>query len=412
MCQLTLVNTGSELINKIFLSTLLQLDSLNNSDGTGFLSIIPGKKTNKYILYKTELAADRIEELGWEIRANISSNLPIMGHVRAASKGIEVKRENSHPFDGERFILAHNGRLYKKDEEVTWAATNDDTSIASDSLVFLQSLDKCAKKNPSMPFLQIIQKTMVDYKGKFALLIYDKLDGKFYVCRGSSADLHVQKVFTAPEEGGELQPIGFIVNTKRMSLSDASTISAPIAQIATNTRIFLDKIEELDKESVYEVNGVNLVKLGELKENPIYAPVSKPNTNFGSSFNRDSSISSSKVDLTIPMWMNAQKISAFMKEHFLSVWDIDALMYMFLGTTMADSTEESIEIFVNAVIPELSAQVNVKNRLKKILDPEYGVVFPYFYTQVKDLEYPWMLNNHKKIDQFCDYLKMWKRRYT
>jgi predicted glutamine amidotransferase len=405
MCQLALVNLGDPLLNGIFLSSLLQIDSVGNRDGTGFLYLSEDKKGLSCSLWKTKESADSIYDLGMEIRDDITTKYPVLAHVRYASKGIAATENNVHPFEGERFYLAHNGRLYGKDEAVQW--TSDDSGLESDSLIFLKSLEAEAVIHPEAGIVELLNTVMGNYKGKFALLIYDRYNNKHYVIRGSSADLHMAKIGIWNED--KMEEIGFIVNTKKSSLEDAIMISAQVAQIITGRCIVSDKVQELDKETIYEVSGINLVKIGELKEDTVTYTYTTGNGytggyGAGGAYTR-------YVDrgtASLPIWKLSDRISKFMEDHFLSIPDIDALFYIFLEVSMADAELDDLEKFVTQVIPKISAPKKIRERISKILG-ENGTIYQHVYGKVKGLEYPWMLNDPKKLDEICKTLTELKK---
>ena len=407
MCQLALVHLGDPVLNGIFLSPLLQVDSATNKDGTGFLAINNNKKGNvsNFTLWKTEMSADCITNLGMAIRECISSNHPVMGHVRYASKGIAPTKENSHPFEGERFYLAHNGRLYDKDAVVEWAS--DDTGTASDSLAFLTRLEREAVTSPKASIVELLNSAMKDYKGKFAFLIYDCRYNKQYAVRGTTADLHISHIGIENSKD-VVTPIGFIVNTKKDSLEDALTIAAQIAQIVTGKYIVYDDATILEKDSIYEVQGIDLVKIGELKESSVtytykqctgmatYAGYSRV---YPAATNTNDASSNWDIDLHRLM----DRVSRFMLDHFLSIPDMDTLFFLFLGIGLADAQRRDLEEFVETVIPKISASKKFRERLEKVMGPA-KTVWLLTYKKVRGLEYPWMLNDTKTLNDMYDYI--------
>jgi predicted glutamine amidotransferase len=402
MCRLILVNTGSSLLNKIILPTILQLSSQSNQDGTGFLVVDEESTT----LYKSKEAADELPDLGLDILEKVVSNRPVLGHVRAASKGIVVTEENAHPFQGERFTLAHNGRLYLKDERVEWSNTAADTGLASDSQVFLNALEATAKKKKNAPFMELITETMSGFKGKFALLIYDVLEDKYYVIRGSTAELFMAPVMEYPVEGGNGTVLGFVVNTSKNVLADSMQISMQVGQAVAGVRLGMGKIEELTKETVYEVTGATLTKIGELKENTI--------TYAGYQSNVQSGITNyvagkPEFNAALPIWAMSQKISKFAREHFLGINDIDALFYLFLGIGIADSTPSDLDIFCECVIPKISAGKKIRQRLAKILD-KYSQIYVNVYSSVPGLSYPWMVSSGAAINDMIKFYEKAKNQ--
>jgi predicted glutamine amidotransferase len=393
MCQLILLNLRDANLHRAFLPTFLQIASIGNTDGTGFLTV----NEKEWSVYRSIQSASDIVELGLDVRENVISSYPVMGHVRYASKGIAITEANTHPFAGSRYILAHNGRLYGKDEKVVYNAKEDD-NLASDSLTFLKSLEKVSKDNPKKSFLEIINKTMEDFKGKFAFLIYDSITDIHYVARGDTADLHVVSVGEVPKKGGEAKQIGFALVTKKSTLEDAIAISSQVAQAMTGRRIVFGKIEELKKNTLWMVQGANLVELGELKEKPSYSY--QDNRHFGDAMGGDRS----SVNTVIPIWKWADKIKSFMEAHFLGIHDIDAIMKIFLGVNMADSQLDDLERFVTQVIPKISASRKIREKMTKVIGLS-GCIYPIIYTKVEGLQYPWMQNEKPLIDKLIKYLE-------
>jgi predicted glutamine amidotransferase len=394
MCQLIELNLGDATLHRVFLPTLLQIASVGNTDGTGFLTVTE----KEWTVYRSIEGASDIEELGMDVRDNVTSNYPVMGHVRYASKGIAITEENTHPFAGSRFILAHNGRLYGKDEKVVYNA-NDATNIASDSLTFLKELEKVAKGSPKKTFLEILNMTMEEFKGKFAFLIYDSVTDTHYVARGDTADLHVIPIGEIPKRGGEVIKLGFALATKKNTLEDAVTISCKVAQSLTGRRIVFGKTEELKKNTLWKIDGAFLVELGEIKEKPSYS-YQREERHFGNGLAN----SSSSVNSAVPIWKWSEAIKKFMEAHFLGVHDIDAIMKIFLGVNMADCQVDDLNRFVSLVIPKISSSRKIREKISKIIGLA-GCIYPVVYVKVPGLQYPWMVNERPLIDKMIKYLE-------
>lgn len=385
MCQLVVANTTRPSLNRIMVVSMLQESSLGNTDGTGILSANGGSPT----VWKTKLAAKSISNLGDSVRKLVTTGKPVFAHVRSASKGIAVTDENAHPFKGNRFSLAHNGKLYKKDEVVSYTAS-DDSGLSSDSKEFLDELERDAVANPDLAFPDLINITMAKFKGKFALLVFDSLTSDYYVIRGSSADLHMARIFTI--EGEERKLSGFVVNTKKNSLQESLVNSLQTGQLVTGTVLEADPIEELAKNTIYKIVGKDLVKVGDLPENVVaYAtPASNYYQTPSAKPNRFS------FDQTSTMWKEADKISVFMAKHFLSIEDIDNLFLMFLGKGMADVDLDDLTTFSDEIIPVISASKNTRKKIESIIGK--GKIYPITYMEVKVLEYPWMLSDAAAIE--------------
>jgi len=70
---------------------------------------------------------------------------------------------------------------------------------------------------------------------------------------------------------------------------------------------------------------------------------------------------------------------------------------------MADVDIADLEKFVTQVIPRISAPKKLRERISKILGVN-GTIYQHVYGKVKGLEYPWMLNDPKKLDELCKTL--------
>jgi len=395
MCQITLVNLGNRVLNGIYLTTLLQINSVGNQDGTGFLSVTAEKKGKRQMsLWKTKDAADDIENLGILVKTHLTSSYPVIGHVRYASKGILPSDDNSHPFRGTRFYLAHNGRLYGKDETVAWqSSVTEEVSSESDSMKFLTSLEENAVLHPEMDIVGLLNLTMTLYKGKFAFAIYDCVAAKWYIARGFSADLHVVTLSNRVGDGEETDVVGFIINTRKDSLENAITLVNQTVQVVTGKYVIGGDIKELEKESVYEVTGTELVKIGELKEKLVsYAAANRSNTAWTNLSERSDSF-----------WKLPDRINKFMEDHFLSISDIDALFFIFMGVGIWGVDEDDISAFIALVIPRVSSPRKTRERILRALGPK-RVIYSALYAKI-DMEYPWMAASPAKIDQLCAFLE-------
>ena len=388
------------MVNKILLANILQINSLTNGEGTGFMYF---SKTGKASIYKTELAADTMLDLGIYIADKIQGDYPLLGHVRAASKGMEVTKANSHPFDGPRFVLAHNGRLYPKNEVVKYNNTVEDTGLASDSQKFLLELESDAEKFPKLPFLELVSTTMGRHKGKFALMIYDKKTKKFYVCRGNTADLYFTNLLEYPKGNGDPKIIGFVVNTRKASLMDSLCYATTAVQVITGRRISYEVAVELPKNTVFEVQGQELLEIGKMEETPVVFtyPSQAKTGNTGATIWETSK--KYTVNTRLAIWDYSDKIFKFMVNHRLSISDIDFLIKMACGYSIADAALEDLDKFINVYIPKITAPKKVRERLHKITDDSFQIM-PYMYTKIPGLQYPWSVSSMDSIQNLFKYI--------
>lgn len=405
MCQLILCNLRDKVLNQIFMSALIQMDAAaGNRDGTGIMTAVKGEAR----MWKTALSGDGIINLGAMITDRITNANPAAAHVRAASKGIQVTSENAHPFKGTRFALSHNGRLYNSGDKVSWNDSKDDTSLASDSKLFLDEMEKENQETPGQSIVAILNKCMERHMGKFAFIIYDNAVSKFYVVRGESADLHKMCIYTrvSDDESKDVL-VGYLVNTRKDSLDDAVTFATQVAQIVGKGYIVGSKIELLDKNTIYEVGSNDLIKVGEVKENPVvYASFSNSNSAWtgGGATSNATSKHSYEVSLSNPIVRLADRIFEFARDHFLSIDDLDNLFYIFTGVPMCRIGHDDMKLFVDEVIPKLSAPKTIRDEIMKQVRHN-GKIYPSAYRNIPDFEFPWMCNTPEKLQLLVNELK-------
>jgi predicted glutamine amidotransferase len=108
MCQLTFCRFTSPNLTKMFASiSIISNTYISNHDGWGIYA--SGN------VFKTEMNAQLTSDIGICINDVYTKPSPIITHVRMASYGAKVCQENSHPFETENFVLAHN--LLKKHQK-------------------------------------------------------------------------------------------------------------------------------------------------------------------------------------------------------------------------------------------------------------------------------------------------------
>lgn len=231
MCQLSFINTHNAKINSLMALFLASHNSIQNPDGFGIF--VNGK------IYKT----DSPGYLVTNVKQLATTDKPVMIHVRKASYKKDAKLEGkSHPFCFGSYILMHNGTLEPKSDKIP------DKMI--DSEFFTLKLSENGNETVSS-----LKQTMNNFMGKFAFLIYNKNEDKYYAVRGKTADLnYVGIVFNGVT--------GYIINTERDTL-----IRALIMLQNFYPDIELTEITELEKESIFVLEDTQITKIDSIKEN-------------------------------------------------------------------------------------------------------------------------------------------------
>lgn len=372
MCQLTLTDTGVTFLNRSLLYILSRRNSKLNGDGFGFF-------TPKSGIFKTELAAYNVTNLGEVIRNNVVNADPVLSHVRKATFTENTKnltRDKAHPFETEKLVLAHNGQLTLKKYEAP------DGLI--DSEIFLKKLD--AIYVDKLKLSEAIKKTMELFEGKFAFIIFDKRTKSYYVVRGDSANLHY---FEFPQGG-------IVVNTEKDTLVESLVEFNNFVQLIgwkdwDRTLIKTAEIKEVPKESILILNKERrLAKICDIKENR------KPVTYFQNGRYQDWNgwqggwkDRSSQLD----HWQKC--LQDFTREFGIGLIYLDRLLYLATGNCLLECTQDDIKYFVDKVVPELRKRTrkHVIKEWKKIVEllpeslDEIGVHIMY------NFKFPYMLNS-------------------
>lgn len=240
MCQLFYCNYPNVKVFKNIaaqIATILSVDG-HHLDGFGLLN-------DNGTYWKTEKGAGHINNLYEVFREIFNSRKSFAMHVRKASPGIEVLKKNAHPFSAEKYILMHNGRVYSsliKEKE-------------SDSYRFLLELDKSEEETP----LAIKNTYEKSFTGKFAFIIFNKKEQKFYIARGKTAKLNIVKFRLNNKDGY------FIVTEPTSAKFIISILSNnfknKIVFYTENDRI----INELKEETIYRCDE-EPVKIEKIQE--------------------------------------------------------------------------------------------------------------------------------------------------
>lgn len=409
MCQLALVNLNDELLNRLYLQIALFLDSLEkHQDGVGFFC--PTMESP----FKTKIPGVNLLNLSHFIK-RIGSE-PTIGHVRMATTIFGAKKiedKHAHPFETENLILAHNGTLNPQDED----RFKEEMKELTDTEIFLNELEKVYSAKPTKSrrnFTDSLKKTMEDFYGKFAFLIFDKNTKDYYVVRGKYAPLHQFEVKTV--EG----TVGLVVNTDEDSLKLILKLFTNICNVLNLTPEMLydaKNIKCLEAESIYRLEGKNkLKKVTNIKENykkynavdktdnkDHYYPVRGVNRT-ATGDNGSSDWAATFGGNNDEFWANkrkkeklaeqyAQELINFREFYGIDIQYLDELMYITLGRGLLGCTLKDFELFLGVFVGDLATRVGHKNIIKEWkklegvrkggasqidFSNEYGLIFPYW----------------------------------
>lgn len=404
MCQLTFTHLKDvnlarfHLFNQAICNT-----ETTHKDGFGFYTADGG-------LFKTRLTPSLITNLGNFIRRQVLSPVPIISHVRLASAGQKIiTDENAHPFELSSLILAHNGTLEFANPD---QAKEPKYKDVIDSEQFAIALNESYSKNMNM--FQALTETYSMFLGKFAFLIYSKLEGKYFVARGDTATLYGADIVkqTRPKSTGEItkEPFGIILNTERLPLSKAITMTSNLAQIYLGYSIDFEKIVEIDKNSVWEYDSIQglFIRLGELKEKAkVYSQSSffpqerreiirtTPTTTNGTETDywkkgKEKETSKTLIDPRLA------EIARFQDAWGLELEEIDEIMMLVLGIPLLAAKDQDLQTLIDIIIPKLESVGNLQEnrnipKMWKMICENAGI-YPYINIHIShEIQFPYFL---------------------
>jgi hypothetical protein len=398
MCELTLVNTGDVRRNRAIAYSLAFVNSFKHKDGTGF--------SHGMYVWKTYLQACSITNLYPSLVRYVKDDRPIIVHTRfatmGASAGKEISDENAHPFKGGNHVLAHNGTLTPR--VALTAEQKKEIGNMTDSEYFFKQLEKCDKPD----LIEALNETMKGFTGKFAFLIYDDTKKKHFAIRGHSANLFWVPI-TSWVDGKEV-PVGFVTNTEKDDLIRGLVLAKNLCSQAAGFDFDLTKIAELDKETAYDMDGLEPVKAGTVKENFIVAAtyaavgVGYQQGSTGGWSQNNSRSSTTPTSNTTTKALPGQAFINFCMANAIDQLDADMLVLSFTGKTIAGLDNTEIKWLDEVVTPALAKRTDKRKTeiwndlLLLYTDQELyksGVAFPYFLEDFGALKK--LLNQNKRM---------------
>jgi len=262
MCQLTLYHlnkdfdiTSDEVKKDIrnFMYITSIINSQEHPDGHG-INFVSGKSNRNFTLQseKSGISGEIVRMLD---KKNLDITSPIIFHVRKASTRYSKKdnlKENAHPFEGEEFVLAHNGTftgqpiVAEKDEDII------------DSRIFHRELEKNWKeKDKEDDVTKVLQKTVNSFAGKMALIFRQKSTNEVFVIRNGRADLHK----AALKYKGKV--VGYALNTELSPMMRINNLGIRFSDFAFDLKEAPKQIETM---TLFKVGNDDLEKVGNIYE--------------------------------------------------------------------------------------------------------------------------------------------------
>jgi predicted glutamine amidotransferase len=395
MCQLTFCKINIPAQTEMFsILSLICNTFISHHDGWG---IFGGGK-----IFKTHMNAQLTTDIGKIIEEYHVRTSPIISHVRLASFGTTISSDNSHPFETDNFVLAHNGTLVvKKKSEVTIdeiKKKNVTKADVIDSEIFTFALESEYAKVKDVP--TALKNAMDMFCGKFAFMIYCKPENQYYIVRGKTAELCFT-VFSREET-----IIGIAVNTEKDSLNRTIHLFSNLL-LGSGIEVEYTPIEELNKETIYLYKASKLIKVGEIKESEKETiPFS---SNWDYSTVKKTTYKHSSIDIGV-----INKTINFMEEFYLSVDDIDRLLFFTVEKGILTIEESDMDDFLTKVIPRLTTSKHFRKDVGKLIEKYKFPFIPFDFYKENNHQYPYMLitSRSEQISFINELEKFLKEKYA
>lgn len=371
MCELTFSNLGK--MNKAyFVNQAIINANSNNNDGIGYMQ--DGK------IWKSKLSGAFINNLGTLAGDALSDESPLAFHVRYATNRALNEDCHSHPFSGDKLLLMHNGKLQKKDYSLL-------PQGKVDSQVFTEEMEAELVKTPDIPIVDLLQKVMDDWCGKFAFMIYDLRDSNYYIIRGASADLHWTTVNDK-----------LVVNTLKSDLLKGTHILRQLHQLTYNEDLKIEEIKEVAKDSIFKFSTENgdLELVGELVENrpPLTTGRGWTEDAYGTYYpaNRLGSAMAGETTQIEPI---SGKLKRWLDYHGMTLLELNELSNVIMGTSLLKLNNDDLRCLYADVLSVLDGKTMPfpLEQWKALVKLGYA---NWAYSQ-NNFSFPWMLNTSLNV---------------
>ena len=271
MCRLCLVLPKKEdldpRISMAIITRMLIHNSYDrgNTDGTGIAAV---SDTNVQYYKSTDAAFNFLQKDAWMKRLDNDWSLYLkqpwvsfMGHVRAASAGVPVAVENSHPFIANGIIAEHNGNIANKEV----FSKNE----VSDSFAFFKYVGK-QTENGILSF-SILREALSKARGSWCMLLHDRKDEdrrKFWVVTGDKRELYISE-----------NEYYYLINTTPAGIHAVDDLSTCLGVLGSNlpSEMFQFPLPtKIEKERVYTLTSSGLEEHGKVLELASYSSGSTP----------------------------------------------------------------------------------------------------------------------------------------
>lgn len=381
MCQLNLLcfhddfdmNTPEvkkDIRNFLYITSIINSEDHPHGHGINFVSA-KSKRNFTIVSEKNGITGDVVRKMDTK---NLDLTSPIIFHTRKASTRYAkepVLAENAHPFEGDEFVLAHNGTFTGKHI----VANKDDKII--DSMIFHMELEKnWKKKGKEDGVLEVLQKTVNDFSGKMALLFRQKSTNEVFVVRNGRADLHK----TPLRYKGKV--IGYAINTEKFPIYLINNLGIRFSDFGFDVK----SIENIEPMSLFKVGNKDLEKIDDIT---VYvAPAVATHVNRNNHNRASMPTSTSGVNLK---WL----VDEFMPVTRFSIPELN-LLFTLVGFPLPyiknpkdfKQAEKKIKEIFNKYYRKTKGEImdDIYKAGVTLQEFHQNYAFPYFLLDTKELE--------------------------
>jgi hypothetical protein len=423
MCEISVVNLKDSLLNRKLFLLMGFLGSGIHKDGWGL-------GTGDGTSWKCSLAMQLTSDAGKVLaKYGKKSKGPFLGHIRQASTKIPVTIENSHPFTMEDIVFVHNGKLTPKVEknfemEVEVPDLDKDSKEQvdkdgnrkmkkiprSDSLVFFEKFveyfttyERKDKESDDEFFVRVLNSTMELFTGKFAFVFI--INGKFYVVRGKTADLHISYLLDSGKK--DANTIGWAVNTSKIRLDDSLLLLSNLQQLDGQPPLHFTYPTILKEETIFRADSLELEPIGEIKENTSYTQAYKTRaetsagnfSHYGGAITQKTGGARGMTEID----KLYKEVYEFQRSYSLSLSDMQNIFDACYYASLLEATESLLKNFCREILPKMRKKTTKEIR-KRVKHATSGLhVASYHYD--KEFKYPWFLNSPEMQLKFVEKLE-------
>ena len=195
-----------------------------------------------------------------------------------------------------------------------------------------------------------------------------------------------------------------MVMTNGVTLKNSLHLANTTASIIWRRDLWFSPPQLLKKNTIYRLDKMDIVEVGECPENPLYPPVIRPvvvtPTVIGT---RTTTPNLAYTDKEIKKY---ERIVDWALSFGMTLPQLDELVYYITNGGIADLDEDDVDFFVDTIIQQMSPSKNCK----KLYESADLRIFPTWEVkrEFPEFPFPWTLSPKAELREVLNFLE--KRR--